>query len=63
MRILRIKIGSQTEADFLDVLKNHGVHMECLLHRIVNQRREYLLSDGLFRIIHTELEGIGGLYI
>lgn len=67
MKTIKIKPGTQIESRFLHVLKNHDVKMDLVMkrdHSITEKPYdEYLLSDGLMRIIQDDLMKIRGLYI
>lgn len=64
MRIIKIKPGTWLENKFLNLLKRNDVKMELVMkrdHELTGLKHdEYLLSDGLYRIIGTELEAIKG---
>ena len=60
MRIIRIEPGSNLELEFLELLEENGVKMELVMKRDSNLYEttydEYLLSDGLYRIIGDRFE-------
>ena len=64
MRTVKIKPGSWTENKFLNLLKRHDVKMELVMKRSSEMSGkpydEYMLSDGLYKIIQAELEKIRG---
>jgi hypothetical protein len=60
LRIIKIKPGSWLENKFLNLLKRNEVKMDLVIKRSCEltgeQHDEYLLSEGLYRIIGTEFE-------
>ena len=64
MRIIKIKPGSWLENKFLNLLRRNGVKMELVMKKpaelIQSTHDEYMLSEGLYRIIGDEFEKIKG---
>ena len=59
MRAIRVVPGSKKEASFLELLKKSDCHMESVMRRdavsFTRPYDEYILSDGLCRIIGEDL--------
>lgn len=60
MRIVKIEPGSNLESEFIRLLEDHYVKMELVIKKDARlyeaTHDEYLLSDGLYRIIGDRFE-------